>query len=477
MRAFSIGLFGLWLLGCSVRSTNPTRLPEQCTEADGVSSVESGQPDDAPWPPEVATFKQSVIEPVLVALQRRAAGDAILQALIRRLGFRLNNQDDMVVSAFQVHCQSLIGVDLSYLRKVGEDARRAVPELLDATEAGGQDVVYSSRLAEVLSPLASMDIVAWAILHELAHHSLGHLRSNDGSTAVTDERAADEQAFRWMAALKFSPLYLKTYFAYRSKEADEPGGNDHPSYAQRQALLSEIFGALRPDRLNRSLVMAFPNDASSVAVVIITLMMSQPSQPVTTFFSLFTPEGGESLHLASQGPWDDGQQVCVRAPDHSVTRILIAEPHDELPQADLTMWTIEGNQVHLGARFVAVAFPYSIAPAIATASTMASLEERLVSSGASNASATAGAEVVVRHTRARQEFRYHYECDGSIEQAAYLAQVEHEMDLENQELVQTVGAEIAAKFYTNRPLALELTNRHLQGSPPTDEEVRAIFHR
>lgn len=105
------------------------------------------------------------------------------------------------------------------------------------------------------------DIVAWAVLHEISHHILGHTAANSSQLTLLQIRRreldADLYSFGLLHDLGFSLTNLRSFFQLRSRIEPlliERGytpveeESDHPSWATRLRTLDQYIAANPPVR-------------------------------------------------------------------------------------------------------------------------------------------------------------------------------------------------------------------------------------
>lgn len=115
------------------------------------------------------------------------------------------------------------------------------------------DALHVESIGEI-GKIVHRDIVAWAVLHEISHHILGHTVINSNSLSLSDGRKleldADVSSFRLLNDLGLSLTNLKSFFGLRArmepmltKHGYEPqeDTSDHPSWATRLRALESYM--------------------------------------------------------------------------------------------------------------------------------------------------------------------------------------------------------------------------------------------
>lgn len=148
----------------------------------------------------------------------------------------------------------------SYKRDVTKAMAEGVPFFWPRFDVKAYAHDWPFEVVQDLSLDSMYELMAWTILHEVAHHYLGHTQSSICSVESSDitslrerrdaERDADLWAFQKLKTLGYQGNALSTFFSLqktnefirRNLGAEKPEDqSDHPSWETRARLLSENF--------------------------------------------------------------------------------------------------------------------------------------------------------------------------------------------------------------------------------------------
>ncbi len=245
-----------------------------------------------------AMLHEKHVKPVVAALLDSGAGDAKLCDLLTKLQTQVPDELDpdgqpnawakgnpvspiveieMNFIVYFYGISKLVAVALAGFNETSQIVRQATyshwQKLRQAVDSGSETPVFRFRIEDYttnlmviaivnrLWPYALNQLMAWAVLHEIAHHYLGHLRPsqvarrNPGNelegTGISRqlEVEADAWAFSKMQEFGFSMEALAMFFAFESVVEDvltrlgRGAKPTHPTFAERRRAI-EAFPAV-----------------------------------------------------------------------------------------------------------------------------------------------------------------------------------------------------------------------------------------
>lgn len=240
----------------------------------------------------VARSSRDLLNPVLDSLKAHSRTDTKLTALLARVQLNTLSAPHPHTGpnavAEEVKGQPSVVMDLVFLEEIGrvsglaglgitqtERANEVVRFVMREYEGRVAAAAKTGRLPRfdyVLSHLdeqqalrdvatrltaeVMLSTVAWAVLHEIGHHVLGHLSASPSTLADSRqwEKDADTWAFRRMVDLGYHVYYLHWFFMAREALDDvvlqhgmipTEAESSHPSYASRRQLLESLYDVER----------------------------------------------------------------------------------------------------------------------------------------------------------------------------------------------------------------------------------------
>ena len=223
--------------------------------------------------------------------------------------------------------------------------------------------------AEHMAYEAFSSEIAWTILHEVAHHNLGHTRV-DPKTPVTLETSrkweldADRQAFSMMKKLGYhlSPVRIMLGAREATQEIRVLGGAEppeinstHPSFATRRKNLEKNHDISKSTPGSYLSIIWFSTDEKGYAY---TTTLHVPRPPLSEYLFLATcQESIQNRPLLMPFEWKNGQvhlygrspnmlsETIIHDPDHMDPNITIK--FTPLPNGPVTEEKTRGFQISL----------------------------------------------------------------------------------------------------------------------------------
>ncbi len=246
-------------------------------------------------------------------------------------------------------------------------------------------VIYSTRRRYIpddgISTIAEAlrhDIIAWAVLHEISHHILGHTAIDAGTLSLSASRKleleADVSAFSLSNALGLSLTNLKAFFELQARlepllikhhQEPEEAKSDHPSWATRLRTLTAYMEQHPPPRSAWVAFGAdkFVKDERLAGTGLSPYRISSfhyiiPDDPITWANLGFDAiwEASSEFHLSAEDPLldpvavslENGQMNLYSRSDTFLTHVVIASPHDVSSHRTVTMTVVSTGEPHTG---------------------------------------------------------------------------------------------------------------------------------
>jgi hypothetical protein len=418
------------LAGCA-SSTNGVRPPPPSTDPGCRSAAAPRDGCDvrllplvrgAPtgWPEDVAVFKEFLIEPVFAELQSRVRDDGCLVDVLQRVQLHAGRDDKTGVRAFQSDDEAAVRIDVGFIRELVADSQQLGSVLaarydpISATHAG-----KTAALGDHLALLTTMDVVNWAVLHEIAHHRLGHARETSTSACLKQEELdADRLAFQWIARLGYSLLYVENYLSQRPSNRPHASQGEHPNPEERLEVLRDAFNAETHDSTSewRTVAFVLPTDDGGQIMRTTLGPWRVPADMGTVSISRSSWKE-DRIQVSSQSPWGSGQETCIRPKDDLIIKFFVAEPSAAFPRIRVEeLSRFQSNWVQTWMTDV-VAFPEPFSRVVGgrVSDSTRSNAELLKLVGAPPDRIVAASAAMDRDTNDRMAALYSFNCRGTSE--------------------------------------------------------------